>query len=147
MLRRLAGSGRLAMGPWYTLPDEFLVSGETLVRNLQTGLRKAERVRRGHAGRLPPGHVRPHRPDAPDPAVWRGSSTRSCGGACPRRSTAARSGGRRPTASTIRAEYLLEGYGNGEGIADDPKALVQRIAGFEGEVRVRFSPTAGRSSG
>ena len=27
-LRRLAGSGRLAMGPWYILMDEFLVSGE-----------------------------------------------------------------------------------------------------------------------
>ena len=34
-LRRLVGSGRVAVGPWYTLPDEFLVSGETLVRNLQ----------------------------------------------------------------------------------------------------------------
>src|SRR5689334_18216003 len=34
-LHRLAESGRLAMGPWYTLPDEFLVSGETLIRNLQ----------------------------------------------------------------------------------------------------------------
>src|ERR1043165_5338240 len=27
--QRLAAQGRLAMGPWYTLPDEFLVSGET----------------------------------------------------------------------------------------------------------------------
>ena len=40
-LRDLATSGRVAMGPWYALPDEFLVSGETLVRNLQLGLRKA----------------------------------------------------------------------------------------------------------
>jgi mannosylglycerate hydrolase len=37
---RLTGStesGRLSMGPWYTLPDEFLVSGETHVRNLRLG--------------------------------------------------------------------------------------------------------------
>src|SRR3546814_2013031 len=32
-LRALATTGRVAMGPWYALPDEFLVSGETLVRN------------------------------------------------------------------------------------------------------------------
>src|SRR5262245_25392081 len=32
---RLSATGRIAMGPWYTLPDEFLVSGETLVRDLQ----------------------------------------------------------------------------------------------------------------
>src|SRR3984957_988474 len=38
---RLAASGRLAMGPWYVLMDEFCVSGETLIRNLQLGLRKA----------------------------------------------------------------------------------------------------------
>src|SRR3546814_7527903 len=42
-LRALATTGRVAMGPWYALPDEFLVSGETLVRNLQLGLRKAAR--------------------------------------------------------------------------------------------------------
>ena len=42
-LRRLVGSGRVAIGPWYALPDEFLVSGETLVRNLQLGLRAGGR--------------------------------------------------------------------------------------------------------
>ena len=30
----LVRTGRLAIGPWFTLPDEFLVSGESLVRNL-----------------------------------------------------------------------------------------------------------------
>src|SRR5699024_5353615 len=34
--------GRITMGPWYTLPDEFLVSGETHVRNLRLGLARAE---------------------------------------------------------------------------------------------------------
>lgn len=37
---RVAGhirSGRLAVGPWYILPDEFLVSGEATVRNLLFG--------------------------------------------------------------------------------------------------------------
>src|SRR4051794_29941478 len=38
VLRRLAVSGRLAMGPWYILMDEFLVSGETMIRDMQMGL-------------------------------------------------------------------------------------------------------------
>jgi len=36
-IRRLVESGRLSLGPWYVLPDEFLVSGESLVRNLMAG--------------------------------------------------------------------------------------------------------------
>ena len=40
-LRRLAASGRVSAGPWYILMDEFLVSGETMVRNLQLGLDRA----------------------------------------------------------------------------------------------------------
>src|ERR1019366_6668484 len=38
-LRRLGASGRLSIGPWYILMDEFLVSGETIVRDLQLGIR------------------------------------------------------------------------------------------------------------
>jgi len=29
--------GRIQIGPWYCMPDEFLVSGESLIRNLQYG--------------------------------------------------------------------------------------------------------------
>ncbi|MCF2971099.1 glycosyl hydrolase-related protein [Synechococcus sp. Nb3U1] len=32
-------SGRLQVGPFFVLPDEFLVSGEALIRNLQRGIR------------------------------------------------------------------------------------------------------------
>ena len=31
----LAAAGRITVGPWYILMDEFLVSGETIIRNLQ----------------------------------------------------------------------------------------------------------------
>jgi alpha-mannosidase len=40
-LRRLIAGGRIAVGPWYVLPDEFLVSGESIIRNLQIGHRIA----------------------------------------------------------------------------------------------------------
>ncbi|MGC8778261.1 MAG: hypothetical protein ACP5Q4_06240, partial [Candidatus Caldatribacteriaceae bacterium] len=38
-LRKLVQSGKLFIGPWYILPDEFLVSAETHVRNLLLGYR------------------------------------------------------------------------------------------------------------
>ncbi len=42
-VRSLARDGRLRIGPWYVLPDEFLVGGESLIRNLQLGLKVAAR--------------------------------------------------------------------------------------------------------
>ncbi len=36
-LQALFDAGRLQAGPWYVLPDQFLVSGESLVRNLLRG--------------------------------------------------------------------------------------------------------------
>jgi len=41
-IRNLVTEGRLAVGPWYVLPDEFLVSGEATVRNLVLGHRSAD---------------------------------------------------------------------------------------------------------
>ncbi len=41
-IRALAEAGKLSLGPWYVLPDEFLVSGEATVRNLQFGHEVAE---------------------------------------------------------------------------------------------------------
>lgn len=36
-IERFVAEGRLALGPWYVLPDTFLVSGEALIRNLMRG--------------------------------------------------------------------------------------------------------------
>ncbi|MBN2308403.1 MAG: hypothetical protein JXR94_05495 [Candidatus Hydrogenedentes bacterium] len=36
-LKRLVREGRLFVGPWYVLPDQYLVSAESLVRNLMIG--------------------------------------------------------------------------------------------------------------
>jgi alpha-mannosidase len=40
-LRSAAETGRVSLGPWYTLPDEHLVSGESLLRNLELGIERA----------------------------------------------------------------------------------------------------------
>ncbi|MCX8035811.1 MAG: glycosyl hydrolase-related protein [Candidatus Sumerlaeia bacterium] len=45
--RKAVAAGRIRVGPWYILPDEFLVSGESLVRNLRLGHRIA-----GELGRV-----------------------------------------------------------------------------------------------
>jgi mannosylglycerate hydrolase len=111
-LRRLVASGRVAMGPWYALPDEFLVSGETLIRNLQRGLRVAARFGGamevgylpdmfGHVAQMPQllrGFGMEHA------VVWRGVPA-----------AVDRSGfwWRSPDGSEVRAEYLPQGYGNG----------------------------------
>lgn len=59
-LERLIREGRLGIGPWYILPDEFLVSGEALIRNLLFGRRLMKRFGQKEAvGYLPDmfGHI------------------------------------------------------------------------------------------
>lgn len=46
-------NGRILIGPWYVLPDEFLVSGESLVRNLLLGRLIAEQ----YGGVMPVGYL------------------------------------------------------------------------------------------
>jgi mannosylglycerate hydrolase len=129
-LRRLNGEGRLSMGPWYVLPDEFLVSGETLVRDLQLGFRRAEQLGTSamEVGYLPDmfGHV------AAMPqllrlfgmehaVVWRGvPSTVRTPAFC----------WRSPDGSAVRAEYLPAGYGNGSDMPADAETLAERIELF-----------------
>jgi mannosylglycerate hydrolase len=41
-IRRRVKAGRLLVGPWFVMPDMFLVSGESLVRNLARGIQTAQ---------------------------------------------------------------------------------------------------------
>ena len=52
-LRRLAASGRISLGPWMVQMDEFMVSGETMVRDLQFGLAQAAQ----YGGAMPIGYL------------------------------------------------------------------------------------------
>ncbi|HEY5004112.1 MAG TPA: glycoside hydrolase family 38 C-terminal domain-containing protein [Ktedonobacteraceae bacterium] len=59
-LKHYTRAGRILVGPWYLQPDEFLVSGESLIRNLQIGLRRAaEFGSTMHVGYVPDcfGHI------------------------------------------------------------------------------------------
>ncbi|MHB9126238.1 MAG: alpha-mannosidase [Armatimonadota bacterium] len=54
LLKKYIQEGRLVVGPWYMLPDEFLVTGESTVRNLQFGSRVGARLGRlSNVGYLP----------------------------------------------------------------------------------------------
>lgn len=41
-LKKLISDGRLIVGPWYTLPEEHCISGESIVRNLLMGKKLGE---------------------------------------------------------------------------------------------------------
>ena len=121
-LRGHVRSGRLAIGPWQVLMDEFLVSGETLVRNLERGWARADEFGGPmKVGYLPDmfGHVAQmpqilRRAGLADAVVWRGVPA-----AVDRHAFRWES----PDGSWVRAEYLASGYGNAAGMFVAPDAL------------------------
>ena len=132
-LRALVSAGRLILGPWYILMDEFLISGETIVRDLQAG------IRRGTAfegvmdvGYLPDmfGHIA-QMPQIlslaglHDAVVWRG---------VPSAIDTSAFVWEAPDQTRVRAEYLIAGYGNGAAVPDDAKALVRRLRAHMDEI-------------
>ena len=136
-IRALVQSGRLAIGPWQTLVDEFLVSGETIVRNLEAGLARAGDVGGAmRVGYLPDmfGHVAQMpqilRAAGIDVAVlWRG---------VPRVVDSRRFDWEGIDGSVVRGEYMPEGgYSNmawtfdedGEGL----DAAVERLRPWFGD--------------
>jgi mannosylglycerate hydrolase len=132
-LRALAAAGRISMGPWYVLMDEFLSSGETIIRNLQMGIvRGAAFGGAMDVGYLPDmfGHIAQmpqilRQAGFAHTVVWRG---------VPSAITKNAFSWEAPDGSTVRAEYLPVGYGNGAALPDDAKALVRRTADLVLEV-------------
>ena len=134
ILRRLARDGRLDLGPWYVLMDEFCVSGETSIRNLQLGLRRAE----DFGGAMPVGYLPDmfgHVAQMPQllrlaglqhAVVWRG---------VPAQLDRTAFWWQAPDGSTVRAEYLPVGYANGAYLPHDAEALVRRMRAHEDELR------------
>ncbi|WP_019073590.1 glycoside hydrolase family 38 C-terminal domain-containing protein [Streptomyces hokutonensis] len=108
----LVREGRLAIGPWLILLDEFLCSGETIVRNLQMGWTAAEEL----GGAMPVGYLPDmfgHIAQMPQilaragiehAALWRGVPGSVDGHAF---------NWRAPDGSQVRTEFLFDGYDNG----------------------------------
>src|SRR5207249_2391882 len=104
----LVREGRLAVGPWQILHDEFLCSGETIVRNLRLGLSRAEELgaamavgylpdQFGHCAQMPQILVQAGISHA---CVWRGVPARVRNHAFAWEA---------PDGSVVRAVYLPEG--------------------------------------
>jgi alpha-mannosidase len=119
--------GQIQVGPWYTLPDEFLVSGETLVRDLQRGIASAEahggsiRVGYlpdsfGHAAQMPQIY---RQLDFSHAAVWRG---------VPLAIDRVAFVWEAPDGSHILTAYMGNSYSHGVDLPTDPSALATRIA-------------------
>ncbi|WP_157250123.1 glycoside hydrolase family 38 C-terminal domain-containing protein [Nonomuraea typhae] len=131
----LVRSGRLAVGPWQILLDEFLCSGENIVRNLELGLSRADKL--GGAmgvGYLPDmfGHT------AQMPQILRRAGLQH---ACvyrgvPAEVTSAAFAWVAPDGTAIRTQYLPEGgYGNGVDLIHGAGTLEERAAAFTARMR------------
>jgi len=119
-IRQAVEAGRLWIGPWYVLPDEFLVSGEALVRNLQVGIRIARRF----GGEMPIGYT-------PDPFGHVGQLPQILKGFGIEAAVFQRGLDEQPTllwweapdGTRIFTVYLRDGYGNAAWIPEDAEAL------------------------
>ena len=132
-LRRLAVSGRISVGPWMVQMDEFMVSGETMVRDLQFGLAHAAEF----GGAMPIGYLPDifgHIAQMPQllrlvgiehAVAWRGIP-----------STVDKTGfwWDAPDGSRVRCEYLYGSYSNGRDLPEDAKGLVLRAVDYEQEL-------------
>jgi len=126
-LERAVRDGQIQVGPWYTLPDEFLVSGETLVRDLQRGVASAG----VHGGSMRVGYLPDsfgHAAQMPQiyrqfgfrhAAVWRG---------VPLAIDRVAFTWEAPDGSRILTAYMGNSYSQGVDLPTDPDALAARIA-------------------
>jgi len=126
-IERLVRAGRLAVGPWTVLPDEWLVSGEALIRNLRLGLARGDAFggatrlgyvpdQFGHVGQLPQIFAG----FGFDAAVlWRGVGADVA-------ETVFR--WQAPDGTSLLTGYLPNGYFNGQLLPGSGELLAQRLA-------------------
>jgi alpha-mannosidase len=125
-LAKLVRDGRLLIGPWYVLPDEWLVSGEALIRNLRIGLARAAdfgpamRIGYapdlfGHVGQLPQIFAGFGFDTA---IVWRG---------VPAAVDQTWFDWEAPDGTRLGTVYLRHGYGNAVHLPLEPERLRRRV--------------------
>ena len=129
-LRRYVQEGRITIGPWHILPDEFLVSPEATIRNLLQG----ERTARRFGPKMKVGYI-------PDPFGHIGQMPQILQGfgiecACVQRGLSdepCEFWWQAPDGSRVFMAYLRDGYGN----AAELPGAVEDDAFAEGAARLR----------
>ncbi len=126
-LRRLVRQGRIIIGPWYVQPDEFLVTGESLIRNLRAGITMAKKFGKASMiGYLPDqfGHI------AQMPQILEGFGIRSAvvwrGVGDTVKSTQFL--WESPDGTRLFTVYLADSYSNGAFLPLKPAALRERLS-------------------
>jgi 2-O-(6-phospho-alpha-D-mannosyl)-D-glycerate hydrolase len=121
-IERLVRDGRLLAGPGYVLPDEFLIGGESHIRNLMTGIRSARRYGRammvgyapdafGHIAHLP-AILRGFGIDSV--LIWRGVGAEA---------TTSEFRWAAPDGSEVLAVHLAHSYGMLPALPEDPETM------------------------
>jgi mannosylglycerate hydrolase len=121
-IERLVRDGRLLAGPGYVLPDEFLIGGESHIRNLMTGIRSARVYGRtmmvgyapdafGHIAHLP-AILRGFGIDSV--LIWRGVGAEA---------TTSEFRWAAPDGSEVLAVHFPHGYGMLPALPEDPEIL------------------------
>lgn len=136
-IRAAVERGVLAIGPWQVLMDEFLVSGENMIRNLQMGWRRAEELGSPMpVGYLPDmfGHVAQmpqllRRAGIESAVVWRG---------VPARIDRHLFRWEAPDGSAVTAHYLNDGYGSAAYLLSIPDETADRLPGYAEAMRPYF---------
>ncbi|MBF8185878.1 alpha-mannosidase [Nonomuraea sp. K274] len=136
----LVESGRLAVGPWQILLDEFLCSGENIVRNLELGMDRADKL----GGAMPVGYL----PDMFGHTAQMPQILRKAGllHACvyrgvPSSVTTDAFAWVAPDGTALRTQYLpAGGYGNGAHLFSDAEGLADRATAFVATMREWHGP-------
>ncbi|MEV4807088.1 glycoside hydrolase family 38 C-terminal domain-containing protein [Nonomuraea sp. NPDC049421] len=136
----LVEAGRLAVGPWQILLDEFLCSGENIIRNLELGMDRADKL----GGAMPVGYL----PDMFGHTAQMPQILRKAGllHACvyrgvPSSVTTDAFAWTAPDGTAIRTQYLpAGGYGNGAHLFHDSEGLKERAAAFVRTMREWHGP-------
>ena len=119
-IEALVRADRLLIGPWYVLADNLLVSGESLLRNFQEGLRVSGSFGRAMRVGYVADPVRPSRTDAADPPRFRISSyvfSRGVGDEGER--VGAQFRWQAPSGDRVLATHLVDHYSGGLQLVGD----------------------------
>ncbi|MGR6319481.1 hypothetical protein Q2K19_28500 [Micromonospora soli] len=130
----LVRAGRLAIGPWQILLDEFLCSGENIVRNLERGLARSATL----GGAMPVGYLPDmfgHIAQMPQLLAGAGLAHACVFRGVPDRVRSHSFAWRSPDGTAIRTEYLPGGYGNAAGLMDDPRLVTRRAVDLAERLR------------